>query len=81
MYKRQVINIHGASRTAEVLDDVKNLGYHYSTKAAITVSISDIIVPKEKKQMLDEAQAKVDKIAMEYNRGKYTDEERYRDLG
>ena len=74
----KVINIHGASRTAEVLDDVKNLGYHYSTKAAITVSISDIIVPKEKKQMLDEAQAKVDKIAMEYNRGKYTDEERYR---
>ena len=74
----KVINIHGASKTAEVLDDVKNLGYHYSTKAAITVSISDIIVPKEKQQMLDEAQAEVDKIASEYGRGKYTDEERYR---
>ncbi|MEY8523212.1 DNA-directed RNA polymerase subunit beta' [Lachnospiraceae bacterium 38-10] len=74
----KVINIHGASKTAEVLDDVKNLGYHYSTKAAITVSISDIIVPEEKQHMLDKAQAKVDNIAMEYGRGKYTDEERYR---
>ena len=74
----RVINIHGASKTAEVLDDVKNLGYHYSTKAAITVSISDIIVPKEKQRMLDEAQAEVDKIAMDYSRGQYTDEERYR---
>ncbi len=74
----KVINIHGASKTAEVLDDVKNLGYHYSTKAAITVSISDIIVPEEKQRMLSEAQAEVDKIAMDYGRGKYTDEERYR---
>ena len=73
----KVINLHGASKTAEVLDDVKDLGYHYSTKAAITVSISDIIVPDTKQAMLDEAQAKVDQITREYNRGRYTEEERY----
>ena len=74
----KVINIHGAVRTAEVLDDVKAIGYHYSTKAAITVSISDMLVPKDKQKLLDEAQAKVDDITKEYNRGRYTDEERYR---
>ena len=73
----KVINLHGASKTAEVLDDVKDLGYHYSTKAAITVSISDIIVPDTKQAMLDEAQAKVDQITREFNRGRYTEEERY----
>ncbi len=74
----KVINLHGAVRTAEVLDEVKALGYHYSTKAAITVSLSDMIVPKDKQKMLDEAQAKVDDITRNYNRGRYTDEERYR---
>ena len=74
----KVINLHGAVKTAEVLDDVKAIGYHYSTKAAITVSISDIIVPSDKQEMLDEAQAKVDAITREYARGRYTNEERYR---
>ncbi|MCR5715993.1 MAG: DNA-directed RNA polymerase subunit beta' [Lachnospiraceae bacterium] len=74
----KVINLHGAVRTAEVLDEVKALGYHYSTKAAITVSLSDMIVPKDKQKMLDEAQDKVDEITRNYNRGRYTDEERYR---
>jgi len=74
----KVINLHGAVKTAEVLDLVKSIGYHYSTKAAITVSISDIIVPKDKQQLLDDAQLKVDDITREYGRGRYTDEERYR---
>ena len=74
----KVINIHGASKTAEVLDNVKDLGYHYSTKAAITVSISDIIVPDNKQELIDKAQAKVDEITKEFNRGRYTEEERYR---
>lgn len=74
----KVIILHGAVKTAEVLDDVKALGYHYSTKAAITVSISDILVPEDKQVLLDNAQSKVDAITREYARGRYTDEERYR---
>ena len=74
----KVINIHGASKTAEVLDYIKATGYKYSTKAAMTVSISDMTVPAQKKQMLDDAQATVDKIAQNYRRGLITEEERYR---
>ena len=74
----KVINIHGASKTAEVLDYIKSTGYKYSTKAAMTVSISDMTVPAQKQQMLDDAQATVDKIAQNYRRGLITEEERYR---
>ncbi len=73
-----MINTHGTFATAEVLDKIKATGYHYSTRAAMTVSIADMTVPPQKQQMLDEAQAVVDKIATEYRRGKMTDEERYR---
>ncbi len=59
----KVINTHGASKTAEVLDDVKAIGYKYSTRAAMTVSISDMTVPAQKAEMLAEAQKTVDKIA------------------
>ena len=74
----KVINTHGASRTAEVLDDIKSTGYKYSTKAAMTVSISDMTVPEQKQQMLDDAQATVDKISQNFRRGLITEEERYR---
>ncbi len=74
----KVINTHGASKTAEVLDDVKAIGYKYSTRAAMTVSISDMTVPASKPQMLADAQATVDKIAANYRRGLITEEERYR---
>ncbi len=74
----KVINIHGAVRTAEVLDLIKATGYKYSTQAAMTVSISDMTVPAEKERMLEEAQATVDKISMDFRRGKCTEEERYR---
>ena len=74
----KVINIHGASVTAEVLDHIKAMGYHYSTLAAMTVSISDMTVPASKPQLLEEAQQTVDKIARNYRRGLITDEERYR---
>ena len=74
----KVINIHGATKTAEVLDSIKSMGYKYSTRAAMTVSISDMTVPAEKQQMLDEAQATVDKITMNFRRGLMTDEERYK---
>ena len=74
----KVINTHGASTTAEVLDDIKATGYKYSTRAAMTVSISDMTVPAQKQQMLEEAQATVDKIARNFRRGLITEEERYR---
>ncbi len=74
----KVINIHGASVTAEVLDDIKATGYKYSTKAAMTVSISDMTVPPTKPELLAEAQATVDKISKNFRRGLITEEERYR---
>ena len=74
----KVINIHGAVRTAEVLDLIKATGYKYSTQAAMTVSISDMTVPAKKEEMLEEAQATVDKISMNFRRGLITEEERYR---
>ena len=74
----KVINTHGASKTAEVLDLIKATGYKYSTRAAMTVSISDMTVPAQKQQMLDEAQATVDKISQNFRRGLITEEERYR---
>ena len=74
----KVINIHGATKTAEVLDSIKAMGYKYSTRAAMTVSISDMTVPAEKAQMLEAAQKTVDRITMNFRRGLMTDEERYK---
>ena len=74
------INIHGATKTAEVLDDVKAIGYKYSTIGAISVSISDMKVPGEKKQILADAQEKVDAITKKFRRGSATEEERYREV-
>ena len=74
----KVINTHGASKTAEVLDAIKATGYKYSTRAAMTVSISDMTVPEQKQQMLENAQKTVDKIAQNFRRGLITEEERYR---
>ena len=74
----KVINTHGATTTAEVLDSIKAMGYKYSTRASMTVSISDMTVPAEKQQLLDEAQKTVDLITMNFNRGLITEEERYR---
>ncbi len=76
----KVINTHGATRTAEVLDDIKAMGYKYSTRAAMTVSISDMTVPPQKSQLIKEAQEVVDKITRNYKRGKITEEERYKEV-
>ncbi len=73
-----VIDVHGATRTAEVLDLVKAIGYRNSTKAAITVSISDMTVPDIKEKMLKESQDKVDMLMKKYQRGLCTEEERYK---
>ena len=63
----KVINVHGLSRTAEVLDDIKAIGYKYSTLAGMTVSISDMTVPESKKRLIAEAQATVEKISRTNN--------------
>ena len=76
----KVINTHGATTTAEVLDNVKAMGYKYSTQAAMTVSISDMTVPPQKPQMIADAQDTVDKITRQYTRGLITDEERYKEV-
>ena len=71
------IDVHGTFKTAEVLDLVKSIGYHYSTKAAMTVSIADIIVPKQKYELMEQGQNTVDQIAKNFRRGLLTEEERY----
>ena len=76
----KVINTHGATTTAEVLDNVKAMGYKYSPQAAMTVSISDMTVPPQKPQMIADAQDTVDKITRQYKRGLITDEERYKEV-
>ena len=76
----KVINTHGATKTAEVLDDIKSMGYKYSTRAAMTVSISDMTVPASKQEILAEAEKTVDKITRNFRRGFITDEERYKEV-
>ena len=76
----KVINTHGATRTAEVLDDIKAMGYKYSTRAAMTVSISDMTVPPEKPELIQKAQDTVDRITKNYKRGLITEEERYKEV-
>ena len=68
---------HGNTRTVLMLDYVKSIGYHYSTKAAVTISVSDMEVPEEKAEIVAEADKQVDKFEAAYRRGLMTDRERY----
>ncbi|MBP5154643.1 MAG: DNA-directed RNA polymerase subunit beta', partial [Lachnospiraceae bacterium] len=76
----KVINVHGTTKTAEVLDKIKAIGNKYSTRAAMTVSISDMTVPESKPAILSEAQKKVDRINRNFRYGLLTDEERYKEV-
>ena len=76
----KVINTHGATKTAEVLDDIKSMGYKYSTRAAMTVSISDMTVPEAKVEILKNAEETVEMITDNYRLGFITDEERYKEV-
>ena len=76
----KVINTHGSTATAEVLDNVKAMGYKLSTRAAMTVSISDMTVPPQKPEMIKNAQDTVDKITKNFKRGLITEEERYKEV-
>ena len=76
----KVINVHGLSRTAEVLDDIKKIGYKFSTIASMTVSVSDMTVPDSKKGLIETAQNTVDRISTNFRRGLLTEEERYKEV-
>ena len=76
----KVINVHGLSRTAEVLDDIKKIGYKFSTIASMTVSVSDMTVPDSKKGLIETAQNTVDRISTNFRRGQLTEEERYKEV-
>ncbi len=73
----ECIRVHGTAVTAKVLDLVKSLGFKYSTKGAITVSISDVVIPPQKKELIEEAEEKIDQITLKYQRGLISDNERY----
>ncbi len=72
------INTHGATKTAETLDAIKSLGYKYSTRAAMTVSISDMTVPPQKKIIIAEAESRIEEISKNFRRGLMTEDERHK---
>jgi len=74
------IKAHGITETATLLDDIKAMGYKYSTIGAITVCVDDMQVPEEKKVYLAEAEERIEQIMKKYRRGLLTDEERYRHI-
>ena len=77
---QKVINVHGTVMTAEVLDDIKAIGYKYSTKAAMTVSVSEMTVPPIKAELIANAEKRVEQVTRNYQRLLTTDEERHRDV-
>ncbi len=74
------IKKHGFTVTSEVLDSIKSMGYKYSTKASISISVADMTIPKEKYALIKDAEKKVDKISHHFQRGELTDEERYENV-
>ena len=72
------IKVHGTTKTAEVLDKIKAQGFKYSTKGAITVAVCDATIPPQKKELLEEAERKIDEVTRQYRRGFLSDDERYR---
>ncbi|NLP47769.1 MAG: DNA-directed RNA polymerase subunit beta' [Clostridiales bacterium] len=70
------INIHGTSQTAEILDDLKDIGFKFSTQSGLTASVFDAVIPEKKQELLDDAEEKVEKITRSFERGLITDEER-----
>ena len=71
------IKVHGTTKTAMVLDKMKELGFSYSTKGAITISVSDMVIPDVKKKFIDETEARIENITKMYKRGLISEDERY----
>ena len=72
------IKKHGFTKTADMLDRLKELGFKYSTVGAMTISVSDIVIPKEKKEFIKESEQRIADIEKQYKTGFITDDERYR---
>ncbi|MBP3320454.1 MAG: DNA-directed RNA polymerase subunit beta' [Clostridia bacterium] len=70
------IKIHGTQKTSQVLDEIKALGFKYSTKGAITVAVGDAVIPPAKKQIVSNAEKEIDNILKVYKRGLFSDQER-----
>ncbi len=70
------IKYHGISRTAELLDEIKSMGYKYSTRGSISISVYDMTVPPQKKVIIAEGEKQVDQISKMYKRGLLSNEER-----
>lgn len=70
------IKVHGTQKTSKVLDDIKSLGYKYSTKGAITIAVGDAVIPPAKKEIIAEAEKKIDVILKNFRRGLISDNER-----
>ena len=71
------IKVHGFATTAEVLDEIKAMGYKYSTRSSISISVADMTIPPEKYTLIADAEKQVDKIAKHFRRGELSEEERY----
>ncbi|MCX3068525.1 DNA-directed RNA polymerase subunit beta' [Cetobacterium somerae] len=74
----KLYEMHGFTKTAELINDIKNFGYHYATFAGVSVGIEDLEIPETKKSILEEADQKVAEIEADYKAGKIINEERYR---
>ncbi len=74
------IKYHGFAEAAKVLDEIKSMGYKYSTKSSLSISVYDMTIPPKKKQLLDEASAQVDEITELFNWGELSDDERYKQV-
>ncbi|MDZ4063920.1 MAG: DNA-directed RNA polymerase subunit beta', partial [Coriobacteriia bacterium] len=73
-------NRYSTTEMAAILDEVKRLGFHYATRAGVTVSVYDALIPEEKGALLEAAQSTVDKIEEQYDRGLITKDERHRQI-
>jgi len=71
------IKAHGTTETAIVLDRIKSLGFKYSTRGAITISVSDMVIPEVKQRYINETEERIENIIKQYKRGLISDEERY----
>ena len=76
----RTIRLHGFAEAAAVLDNIKSMGYKYSTKSSLSISVYDMTIPPQKKQLLEDASKKVDEITERFMWGELSDEERYKQV-
>nr|MBQ8890904.1 DNA-directed RNA polymerase subunit beta' [Clostridia bacterium] len=76
----RTIRLHGFAEAASVLDNIKEMGYKYSTKSSLSISVYDMTIPGKKKELLDEAARQVDEITERFNWGELSEDERYKQV-